>query len=389
MYAMTMNRRLFLSRSAQTATALGMAAWLPNSQAAAEAMSSKHITFGSSLPLTGPLGASGKEHVMGIQAAFAAVNRAGGVHGRELRLVTMDDAYVPAKSAENVKQMVAENSVMALVSQVGTPNTAALLPIIEKAGLPLVGPITGSGALRNPQLRNVFHIRPSYGEEVTRMVEQLVKMGLSNIAFVYLDNPFGKEVLAQGKAALAAAKLTASGEFALAFDGKNAADVAQRVEASRAGAVFLATTGAGVTDFVIALRGNMGSIPIVGLSVTYTDLPRLGKDRALGLAMASVFPSYKSKKFALIRDYQADMDALKFEAPTGSAVESWINARVLIEGVRRSGRDLSRDKLRASLASIRGFEVGELVINFSAAAPYVGTLPVKLGVMGPDLTLRV
>jgi branched-chain amino acid transport system substrate-binding protein len=383
------NRRLFLSRSAQTAAVLGTAAWLPQSQAAAEALSAKHVTFGASLPLTGPLGLSGKDHVMGIQAAFAAVNRAGGVNGRELRLLAMDDGYAAAKTAQNVQQMVAENSVMALISQVGTPNTAALLPIIEKAGVPLVGPITGSGALRNPQLRNVFHIRPSYGEEVTRMVEQLVRMGLSNIVFVYLDNPFGKEVLAQGKLALAAAKLNAAGEFALAFDGKNAAEVAQKVEEARAGAVFLATTGSGVTDFVIALRNSMGSIPIVGLSVTYSDLPRLGKDKALGLAMASIFPSFKAKKFALIREHQADMDAMNFVAPTGSAVESWINARVMIEGVRRAGRDLTRDKLRTALAGIRGLEVGELVINFSASAPYVGTLPVKLGVMGPDLTLRV
>lgn len=387
---MMMNRRLFLTRSAQTAAAVGTASWLLQGPAlAAEAVSAKHVTFGSSLPLTGPLGPSGKDHTMGIQAAFAAANRAGGIHGRELRLLAMDDAYVPARSAENVKQMVADNSVLALVSQIGTPNTAALLPIIEKAGLPLVGPITGSGALRNPQLRNVFHIRPSYGEEVTRMVQQLVNMGIANIAFVYLDNPFGKEVLEQGKAALSAAKLNAAGEFALAFDGKNAAEVVKKVEASRAGAVFLATTGSGVTDFVIHLRETMGLLPVVGLSVTYSDLPRLGKDRALGLAMATVFPSFKSKKFALIREYQADMDAMKFDAPTGSAVESWINARVLIEGVRRAGRDLNRDKLRTALAGIRGLELGELVINFSAAAPYVGTLPVKLGVMGPDLTLRV
>ncbi len=387
---MTINRRHFLSRSAQTAAALGVGAWLPQARAAAvEAISAKHVTFGTSLPLTGPLGVSGRDHTLGIQAAFAAVNRAGGIHGRELRLLTMDDAYVPARSAENVKKMVAENSVMGLVSQIGTPNTAALLPIIEKAGVPLVGPITGSGALRNPQLRNVFHIRPSYGEEVTRMVEQLVRMGLSNIAFVYLDNPFGHEVLVQGKAALAAAKLTAAGEFALAFDGKNAAEVAQRVQDSRAGAIFLATTGSGVTDFVIALRNTAGSLPIVGLSVTYSDLPRLGADRALGLAMAAVFPSQRSKKFAAVRDFHADMDAMKFDAPTGSAIESWINAKVLIEGVRRAGRDLTRDKLRAGLAGIRGYEVGELVINFSASAPYVGTLPVKLGVIGPDLTLRV
>src|SRR5687768_10915721 len=106
-----LNRRLFLSRSAQAAAVIGTATWLPQSQAAAEALSAKHITFGASLPLTGPLGLSGKDHVMGIQAAFAAVNRTGGVNGRELRLLAMDDGYAAAKTAQNVQQMVAENSV--------------------------------------------------------------------------------------------------------------------------------------------------------------------------------------------------------------------------------------------------------------------------------------
>ena len=105
--------------------------------------------------------------------------------------------------------------------------------------------------------------------------------------------------------------------------------------------------------------------------------------------MAAVFPSPRSKKSATVRDFDADMNAMKFDAPTGSAIESWINAKVLIEGVRRAGRDLTREKLRAGLASIRGYELGELVINFSSAAPHVGTLPVKLGIIGPDLTLRV
>ncbi len=386
-----MNRRIFLNCTAQAAALIGAGGWAASSaaQTSAPGTSARHITFGTSLPLTGPLAVAGKDHTLGLQAAFAAANRAGGVHGRELRLLSMDDGYVPARSAENVKKMIDENAVLALISQIGTPNVAAVLPLIERHGVPLIGPISGSDALRNPRLRNLFHIRPSYGEEVTRMVEQLVQMGLQSIAFVYLDNPFGTEVMAMGERALAAAKLSAAGKFALDFDGKNADEVVRQVAESKAGAVFLATTGGGVNKFVVGLRSSVGALPIVGLSVTYSDLGGLGKDMALGLALAVVFPSQTSLKHALIRDYKADMDAMKFEAPSGSAVESWVNARVMIEGLKRAGRNLTRDKLRTSLASIRGFELRELVVNFTPAAPHVGTLPVKLGIIGPDLTLRV
>jgi ABC-type branched-subunit amino acid transport system substrate-binding protein len=385
---MMINRRGLLKGGAVSA-AVGGSAWFNGASAGEPGVSARQINLGTSLPLTGPLAGAGKDHVMALNAAFGAINRAGGIHDREIKLQAVDDGYVPARSAENVSKMIADNSVLGFISQIGTPNTLAVLPMLEKHGVPLLGPITGSSAIRNPQVRNVFHLRPSYGDEVTRMVEQLVRMGLEKIAFVYLDNAFGKEVLAKGEKALEAAKLTSMGAFALAFDGKNAKEVVEQVTASKAGAVFLATTGAGVTDFVLGLRAAAGGMPVVGLSVSYTDLERLGAAKAMGLAVAAVFPHWKAQKFALVRDYQADMDAMGLVSINGTGVESWIYAKVMAEALRRAGRDVNRDKLRAALASIRRYELGEMVINFSAAAPYVCSLPVKLGVYGSDLKLNV
>ncbi|MEY4564570.1 MAG: hypothetical protein RLZZ618_3847 [Pseudomonadota bacterium] len=386
-----MNRRLFLSQLNTQATALGAALWLSPSWAAgsAEAISGKHINIGTSLALSGALANAGKDHVMGINAAFNAVNKAGGIHGRELRLIAKDDGYSAERSALNVKAMLDQNEVFALISQMGTATTAAVLPMVEKNGVPLVGPITGSGALRRSEFRNVFHVRPSYKDEVNCVVEQMVQMGLQNIAFVYLDNSFGKEILKDAQAAMATYKLKGVVETPLALDGSNARQAVEAVIKSKASAVFLAATGSGVTDFVLAVRKSIGGLPMVGLSVTFSDLARLGQSNATGLAMAMVFPSSNSKKYVLVRDYLASMEASRFEVPQGSGgMESWINAQVLIEGVRRAGRDLNRDKLRASLASMRGFNVGELSFGFSQAAPFVSALPVKIGVMGADFVMR-
>jgi len=104
----------------------------------------------------------------GITAAFHGINKAGGIHGRELRLVMKDDGYVPAKSVENIKQMLDGNSVFAFMSCIGTANNAAIIPLIEQAGVPYVGPVTGASSLRQPGQRNVFHVRASYTDEVTR-----------------------------------------------------------------------------------------------------------------------------------------------------------------------------------------------------------------------------
>jgi len=382
------NRRVFLAHTGHGAAALGVAGWaLPSAAAADSAIGAKHITIANSIALSGPLGNAGQEHNAAIRAAFSAINKAGGVHGRELRFVTKDDGYAASRTVENVQRLIDDNAAFALMSIIGTPNTGAILPLTEKAGVPMLGPITGAASLRKAEHKYVFHIRPSYTDEVSRMVQQLVQMGLQDIAIVYLDNPFGKEVLANARRALGEHSLRAVAEIPLAVDGSNHAEVAQRIVDSKAGAAFLGTTGTGTTDMILSLREKAAGLPLIGLSVTFTDTKRLGK-HLTGLAVASVVPSGNATKFAVVRNYRASLEAASEKAPLSLGLESWINAQVMAEGIRRAGRDITRAKLRDALASIHGFEVGEVVINFGNTGPYVGTSSVKLGIFGPDGVLR-
>ena len=382
---MHLNRRHFLHRVGQGAATLGVAGWaLP--AWAEDGVTAKSITIGNSTALTGPLGNAGQDHIKSIQAAFAQINKAGGIHGRELRIVTQDDGYQAPRTVENIKKMVDQGSALAFMSIIGTPNNGAILPMTEKAGIPVLGPITGAASLRKPEHKSTFHIRPSYTDEVTRMVQQLVQMGIQDIAVVYLDNPFGKEVLANAQRTLADQQLKAVAALPLAVDGNNHAEVAQQILDSKAGAVFLGTTGTGTSDLILSLREKAGGLPVIGLSVTFTDTKRLGK-HLTGLAMASVFPSASVKKFALVRAYLASIEA-NGTPDLRLGLESWINAQVMAEALRRAGRDVTRDKLRAALAGLRNFEVGEVTVNFTNAAPYVGMTQVKLGIFGSDGILR-
>lgn len=381
-----MDRRHFLANTGRRAAALGVAGWVSPSWGAEDGVTAKSITIGNSTALTGPLGNAGQDHGKSIQAAFAAVNRAGGIHGRELRFVSVDDGYVATRTVENVKKMIAGNSAFAFMSIIGTPNNGAILPLTEKAGIPVLGPITGAASLRKPEHKYTFHIRPSYTDEVTRMVQQLVQMGIHDIAVVYLDNPFGKEVLANAQKTLSEQKLKAVAALPLAVDGKNHAEVAQKIVDSHAGAVFLGTTGTGTTDLILSLRNKAGGLPVIGLSVTFTDTKRLGR-HLTGLAMAAVFPSAAVQKFAVVRNYLTSMEAAGLKSG-GLGLESWINAQVMIEALRRAGRDVTRDKLRAALAGMRNFEVGEVTINFPSTGPYVGMSAVKLGIFDTEGILR-
>lgn len=380
-----MKRRMFLSSVAAGAAAATGAGWIQVAQAADEGLSASHITVGSSAALTGILAGAGMDQNAGITAAFHSINKSGGIHGRELRLLMKDDGYVPARSVENVKQMLDGNAAFAFMSCIGTPNNAAIIPMIEQAGVPYVGPITGASSLRQPGQRNVFHVRASYTDEVTRVTQQLVSMGLQDIAVVYLDNAFGKEVAKDADLALKAAQRKAVLAVPVAVDGKNVAQVVEQLQAAKPTVIFLGTTGTTTTALILELRSRMPGLPIVGLSVSVisSELAKLG-NASQGLAMSQVFPDALSPRLESVRNFQAAMRAAGKDNPGNTSFEGYINAMVIAEGLRRAGRDLTRDKLRQSLASMKQLSIGEMNLGFSGAAPYVASRYVSLAILGAN-----
>lgn len=380
-----MQRRLFLNRLAQSAATLALPGSLSLARATDEGLAVQSVTIGTSLSLTGILAGAGQEHTAGIKAAFAAVNQAGGVHGRELRLLVMDDGYSPPRALDNVRQMLDTGSAFALMSLMGTATTAAALPLIERQNVPCVGPVTGASSLRSTAQRNVFHVRASYSDETLRMVQQLRNMGMRDIAVVYLDNPYGKEFLRDAERAMSSHKVRAVGNFALAVDGGNTQQVVSQVLDARAGAVLLGTTGTATTDILLALRARATALPIAGISVSVisSELPKMGL-AARGLALTQVFPDPTKTRLKAVRTYQNMMRAQGSSNFGGGSFEGWVNAQVLIEGLRRAGRELTRERLRLALASIRRMDLGEYSLGFGAPAPFVASQFVDLAVLGAD-----
>lgn len=344
------------------------------------------LTFGTSIPLTGPLGGAGTELAAGVRAAFAAVNRAGGVHGRELRLEVLDDAYQPQRTVQNIRQLLDSERCLAMVSLLGTPNVAAAAPILEQQGVPVVGMLTGAGALRRPESRHLFHVRASYAQETERVVEMLAGSGLQRLAVVYLDNAFGKDILGNAQRVLEGSRMGLSGSHALAVDGANAEAVADAVIAGRPAAVLLGTTGTASTALIKALRSRQAGLPLAGISVTVigSELPKLGT-ALKGMALTQVMPDPEREKLPISRLFQAAMKANNETATGTTALEGWLNAQLLVEGLRRAGREPTRERLRNALAGIRRVEVGDMALGYpSEAPPYVASRYIELAVMSAD-----
>lgn len=376
-----MQRRQFVSLVSSTASVLAAPAFMRNAWAQEGGITGKTLTIGCSASLTGPLAGFGQDIKQGSEAALAQINARGGINGRTLQLTLVDDGYVPQRTIDNVKQMISQNNVFALLSCVGTPNNTAILPMIEEAGIPYVAPFTGASSLRKAG-RNVFHVRASYTDEVRRLVPRLNGMGIKDIGVVYLDNAYGREMLEDATRSFTELNLKSAVQAALATDGKNLAEVLAKVTAARPTAVLLATAGAASVELVRGLKKAMPGVLMAGLSVTLTSdgLKQLG-EAGSGIAVTMVMPDPNRTKIQLVRDYQAAMRAKGLTEFTSGSLEAYVNTRVLAEGLERAGSEPSRAKLRTALAGIRNWDMGGFVIDYSGQAPFVGSRFIDLGVL--------
>jgi branched-chain amino acid transport system substrate-binding protein len=376
-----MFRRRFLSLAPQMAALAAAPAFIRNAYAQ-DGLTAKAITIGSTGATSGPLAGVGAELKLGVDAAMGQINAKGGVNGRVLQFQMMDDGYVPQRSADNVKKMIGDGSIFALMSCVGTPNNTAIVPLIEESNLPYVGPRSGASSLRKPGMRNVFHVRASFTDETQRLVQRIVSMGIKDLAVVYLDNDYGKEVLADVNRALQAQGAKAAAQAALAVDGKNLSDVVSQIIAGKPGAVLLGTAGSASVGVIAALKKASPMLPIAGLSVTLAGdgIKALGA-AGTGLALTMVFPDPYRAKLQVVRDYQAAMRAIGQQEFSLGSLESYINTHVMAEGLERAGRDVTRAKLRTALAGLQKFDLGGFTVDY-AAPPFAGSKFVELGVLG-------
>ncbi len=140
---------------------------------------------------------------LGILTAFHEANISGGIHGRQLELMTLDDGYEADRAFANTQQLVNAGRVFALIGAVGTPTSHSAVPIAVAAGVPFLAPFTGTDMLRDPELGNVVNLRASYNQETEEMVARLTgDLGITRVAVLYQNDSFGKAGLQGARLAL-------------------------------------------------------------------------------------------------------------------------------------------------------------------------------------------
>ena len=181
--------------SAVLAALLGAAA-LPAAAQSAPGVSAGEIVIGQSASFSGSFASEAASYREGALAYLAAVNARGGVHGRQVRLVSLDDGYVVERALDNTRQLIHERQAFALFGYMWTNTVQASVPLAEAAGVPVIAPYTGYEALYARHSPHVFTTRASFADELNRIVQHLHTIGFTRIGLVHYDSASGRELLA-------------------------------------------------------------------------------------------------------------------------------------------------------------------------------------------------
>jgi ABC-type branched-subunit amino acid transport system substrate-binding protein len=343
-------------------TAVLCAAGLSQPGGAAAANS---IVVGRSLPLTGPLKSYGDAKRDGGDAYIKKVNDAGGVSGRPIELLTLDDVYAPANTVANLRKLASESRPVAFLGLFGVPTVAAALPVLLELKIPAVGLTSGAAALRKPLNPYAFPVRASYADEAAKLVMHVKTVGISRIVVVYTDNPFGQSVKDTLVAALRAEGMSATA-VKLDPSGKDADAAVSQALTLQPQAVFLTMLSQAAVPTLEAFnKAGKGGAALYAFSpVDATVIISQLRGGARGLAITQVVPVPTGLRVKVAAEYQEALKTLGRGTPSFYGLEAYIEAKVLVEGLRRAGTAISSASLVRSLETMNDFDTGGYFVSY-------------------------
>jgi ABC-type branched-subunit amino acid transport system substrate-binding protein len=372
-----MNRRLALG-------ALSALAVIATCAARGETgVTANTVLVGQSAAFSGPAQELGIEMRKGIQAYFDAVNRAGGVNGRRLVLRSLDDGYEATRAAATTKQLI-NDGVFALLGYVGTPTSEAAKPIFTEAQVPFVGAFTGAELLRQPFNRYIFNVRASYYAETDAIVDLLTRLNLQRIAVFYQNDSYGQAGLKGVERAMDKRKMKMLATGTVERNTIDVANAVQTISKSDPQAVVMISAYKSCAAFIREMK-KAGSHPqfmnvsFVGSKALAAELGTEGR----GVGISQVVPYPWNIGTPIVRDYQKHLAAAGGEEFTFGSLEGYIAARVFVEGLRRAGREPTRESFIAGLETLRDYDVGGFTVTYTPS-DHNGSRFVDLTVIGRD-----
>ena len=337
---------------------------------AEDGVSADTIVFGQAAVLEGPASALGTGMKAGLDAAFAEINAKGGVHGRKIKLISMNDGYEPDRSITATKKLIEDEKVFGLIGPVGTPTSAATQPIATAANVPFIGAFTGAGFLRNTKFENVINVRASYDAETEAWVKHLTEdLKISKIAIFYQDDAFGRAGLSGFKKAMEKRKMEIVAEAT--YERNTVAVKSGLLTLKRAEPEAVVIVGAykPVAEF-IKLSRKVDFKPVF-VNISFVGAGALAKElgpEGNGVIVSQVVPFPWDASLKVVADYQAAIKATDPKAePDFVSLEGYLVGRLAIAALDKAGKDVTRAGLIKAIKETGSFDIGGLPMTFSAS----------------------
>jgi ABC-type branched-subunit amino acid transport system substrate-binding protein len=330
-------------------------------------LTADRILFGQSAALGGPAADLGTEMRRGILAAFAEVNRAGGVGGRRLELRAYDDRYEPEQAIANTLKLINNDGVFALIGAVGTPTSAASEPIARAAGVPFIAPFTGAQFLRDPALSDVVNVRASYFQETETIVDRLIgDLGIKRIGVLYQDDTYGRTGLTGVRRALErrGVELVAAGTYMRNSTAVKTALLGLRQRDPEAIIIIGAYQPSAVfTQWVrkLGIKALIWNVSFVGSDALAAALGPAGD----GVYISQVVPFPGGDTIPLLAEYRKALTANDVRAqPSFGSLEGYIAGRLTAAVLAKAGDLPTRESFLAALTSTGTFDIGGFTLRY-------------------------
>jgi ABC-type branched-subunit amino acid transport system substrate-binding protein len=332
-------------------------------------VSSGSILFGQAAALEGPSSALGRGMRQGILAAFAEINGKGGVHGRTLELISRDDGYDPDLSIVQTVKLIDEDRVFALIGAVGTPTSTVTVPIAKARNVPFIGPFSGAGFLRAPDLQNVVNIRASYGAEAEAWIKHLTEdLHIRSIAIFYQDDSYGRDGLAGVKLALEKRGLELTAESTYERNTKAVGSAVRVLRRAEPEAVVMVGTYAPCAEF-IRLARRSGFDPIF-VNISFVGANALARElgpEGNGVIVSQVVPFPWDTSVKIVADYQSAEKALDPALePEFVSLEGYLSGRLVAAALEITGPNPTRADMLRIINDVGRFDISGDIMTFGS-----------------------
>lgn len=308
----------------------------------------------------------GREYREGALAWFNAVNRKGGIHGRQIRLISLDDRYEPTLTLRNTQRLIGRDRAFLLFGYVGTPTVKVILPLVEKEKVPLVAPLTGARLLREPFRPMVFNLRASYQAEIDRIVDDLVRAGRHRIAVLHQQDAFGDDGLRASRIALARHGLKPVAIAGVMRNSTATRRAAEQIQQADPNGVVVISAYVSSAAFSRDLQAMGSKAQLMNVSFVGTSglEDALAGGRASGIGISQVVPFPWDRRVPVVADYQRLMREQQTRPRYGfNSLEGFLAARWLTAALQQAGPNPTRARLVNALQSMRRLDLGGFVIE--------------------------